>query len=127
MPRDSSAASQALRYVAVGGGSAVVEIGLFALLFRVTGGHIAASNLTAVCAATAVNFAANRRWAFGSSGAMGRQLALYLMLFGMNAAFTTLAIQALVHVGVVATLAKIATMATVAAWNFVIYRTVVFA
>jgi putative flippase GtrA len=115
-----------LRYVVVGVGTALFEVGVFQFLLSATGHSVPLSNPIAVICATALNFALNRSWSFGSGGSVARSGFLYLLLFLFNMSVSTLVIDRLSLVGVTPISAKVLTMCCIAVWNFVIYRTVVF-
>ncbi|PKQ16604.1 MAG: polysaccharide biosynthesis protein GtrA [Actinobacteria bacterium HGW-Actinobacteria-7] len=118
-------ASSAVRYLVVGGGSALIELVIFQLLFRLTG-VVALANPVAVVIATLANFAFNRSWAFESRLHVAHSGVRYLLLFAFNLAFSTWAIAAMVGAGVLAVAAKLLTMACITVWNFVLYRKVIF-
>ncbi|MGI6220706.1 MAG: GtrA family protein [Coriobacteriales bacterium] len=119
-------AGQGLRYLLVGGSSALIELALFHLLHSVLTLAVAPSNITAIVVATACNFLLNRSLAFKSTSNPVRSLVLYLILFAVNMTFSTLVIGALEPMGVPATLAKLGTMCCIVIWNFVLYRKVIF-
>ncbi|MCL1792063.1 MAG: GtrA family protein [Peptococcaceae bacterium] len=113
------------KYVVIGGGTAAVELALFAILSSVI--PISPANVIAVTLATVGNFLLNGRWAFRQARNLWRSAVLYLILFGLNLLFSTLTIYFLVEVfGVSKVLAKLGTMACIVCWNFVLYRKVVF-
>lgn len=120
---------QAIRYLVTGVASAAVEYGLFALFEGGFGWSIPLANSLAMACAFAVNFTLSRFWTFsGAGGAVetARSLALYLVLLGFNMVATAWLIGLFVSWGVAALVAKPITMALVVAWNFILYRTVVF-
>ena len=114
------------RYLLVGGSTALLEIVVFQGLFALSGHNVLLANPVAVVVATALNFALNRSWTFGSRGHVGRSLLLYALLFLFNMTFSTTVIAALVGVGVISVAAKILTMVCITLWNFVLYRKVIF-
>ena len=119
-------AGQGVRYLLVGGSSALIELALFHLLHSVLSLAVAPANITAIVVATAYNFLLNRSFAFKSTSSPVRSLILYLILFAFNMAFSTIVIGALESIGVQATLAKLGTMCCIVIWNFVLYRKVIF-
>ena len=118
--------SQFIRYGFVGGVSAILELALFQSLCIFTNVGIAQSNIIAVLASTAVNFAMNRSVTFRSTSNPAKSLVLYLMLFLFNTTFSTLTITWLTSLGLYPFIAKILTMACVIMWNFVLYRKFIF-
>jgi len=115
-----------LRYLLVGGASAVFELGLFQVMFQLTAHNVAISNPVAVTAATVLNYALNRSWAFKSRVNVARSAMLYLGLFLLNLAFSTAVIAQAVAMGALPIVAKAATMVCIVLWNFVLYRKVIF-
>ena len=125
--RQSSAITgQGIKYLLVGGTSALIEYGGFQLLFLLAGWNVAASNITATVAATVFNFASNRSFTFNSTARPVRSAVLYLVLFCCNTAFSTVVVDVLVGAGLSSLIAKLIPMACVTCWNFVLYRKVVF-
>ncbi len=116
---------QGIAYVAVGVGTALLELVLFELLLWL-GVALAPANICAVCVATVVNFALNGTVAFKGSTSFARSLVLYLLLFALNTAFSTFTIGWLVDAGMASYIAKGLTMVCIVLWNFVLYRKVVF-
>lgn len=117
---------QIIVYLAVGGGTALLELALFELLYEVLRLDVAPSNVTAVLIATATNFILNGKVTFGGSHNIVRSVVLYMLLFLFNLCFTTWAIGALVGLGIHSAAAKIMTQICVTIWNYVLYRKVVF-
>lgn len=117
---------EAIKYLMVGGSSAIIELGLFQLLSAAFGVDLRIANVTAVVIATVFNFLVNRNVTFKSTSNPARSLALYLALFAANTTFSTVTIDLLAGVGVYPLLAKVGTMACIVLWNFVLYKKVVF-
>jgi putative flippase GtrA len=129
MPREndlSETGKQGIAYVLVGGGTALLELGLFQLLFELMKLPLAVSNVSATVVATAVNFLLNRNVTFKSTSNPVRSLVLYIMLFGANMAISTLMIGVLVGLGLPSAAAKLLMQACVVVWNFVLYRKLIF-
>lgn len=117
---------QGIAYVLVGGGTALLELGLFQLLFELLKLPLAVSNVSATVVATAVNFLLNRNVTFKSTSNPVRSLVLYIVLFGANMAISTFMIGTLVGLGLPSAVAKLIMQACVVVWNFVLYRKVIF-
>ena len=88
-------AGQGVRYLLVGGSSALIELALFHLLHSVLSLAVAPANITAIVVATAYNFLLNRSFTFKSTSHPVRSLVLYIILFAVNMAFSTIVIGAL--------------------------------
>lgn len=117
---------QAIKYLVVGGSSAVIELVLFQLLSAVFAIPLAAANVTAVVVSTVFNFLVNRNVTFKSTSNPLRSLVLYLILFVLNTTFSTVVISLLAAQGVYPLVAKVCTMACIVLWNFVLYKKVIF-
>jgi putative flippase GtrA len=114
------------RYLIVGGTSALIELALFSLIYYLSKGLTIPANIIAVCVATSFNFLVNRNFTFKSTSNFWRSAILYLLLFGLNLAFTTVFTTILINYGAFPLLAKLTTMACVTMWNFFLYNKVVF-
>ncbi len=117
---------QAIKYLMVGGSSAVIELVLFQLLSAVFAIPLAAANVTAVVVSTVFNFLVNRNVTFKSTSNPLRSLVLYLVLFAFNMTFSTMCISLLAAQGVYPLAAKVFTMACIVLWNFVLYKKIIF-
>ena len=129
MQRDSDLAAtgkQGLTYVLVGGGTALLELGLFQLLYELFKLPLAPSNIAATVIATATNFLLNRNVTFKSTSNPVRSLVLYMLLFAANTAISTFMIGVLVGFGLPSAVAKLCMQCCVVLWNFVLYRKVIF-
>jgi putative flippase GtrA len=120
------AQSQLVKYLIVGASSAIFELLLFTFTRRIVDLNLTSSNVIAVTTATIFNFLVNRGWSFKASSKLTRSLILYLVLFSINIVFSTNAIAVMVKLGVIDIGAKLITMVMITAWNFVLYRLVVF-
>lgn len=126
MTNKRSTITQILQYLGIGVGTALLELGLFELLFEILHIDIVVSNVIAVIVATTVNFLLNGTVTFRGSSNFLRSVILYILLFLFNLFFTSTAISLLVEAGVNSAIAKVATQICVTIWNFILYRKVVF-
>lgn len=117
---------QILVYLLVGGGTAILELALFQILYALTPIGAGVSNVIAVVVATACNFALNGTVTFQHSSNLTRSIVLYCLLFAFNTALSTVVITMADTLGVPPILAKLATMACIVCWNFILYKKVVF-
>ena len=83
---------QILIYLAVGGGTALLELVVFSVLYYVLILDPAVSNVVAVLIATATNFLLNGTVTFRGSSNLLRSVILYILLFLFNACFSTFTI-----------------------------------
>ena len=125
-PASKKTLFQAIKYLIVGGSSAVIELVLFQLLSAVFAIPLAVANVTAVVVSTVFNFLVNRNVTFKSTSNLLRSLVLYLILFALNTTFSTVAISLLAAHGVYPLVAKVCTMACIVLWNFVLYKKIIF-
>lgn len=121
-----NSAKQGIGYLLVGCGSALIELGLFQILYSPVGLNVSIANIVAVFCATAFNFLTNQRVTFKSALNPVQSLARYLLLFAFNTTFTTCAITYLVSLGLNGLIAKFGTMCCVVCWNFFLYKSFVF-
>lgn len=124
--KQSDILSQGFRYVIVGVASALFELTVFSALYYIV--HISAawaSPVSLLCS-TVLNFVLSKNWSFKGSSSMSRSLLLYAVLLCFNSIFTSIATQFLIDIEVPALFAKLSTMCCVVAWNFILYRKLVF-
>lgn len=126
MIKNRDAAKQFIRYILVGGSTALFELAVFTALRRMAHMDIAPANIAAVVMSTVLNFSLNRGWAFKTASNLPRSIILYIILFCFNTFFTTNAIAIMVGWNMPDILAKLITMAIVTMWNFIIYRKIIF-
>lgn len=118
---------QILTYLAVGGGTALLELVIFSVLYYALLLDPAVSNVIAVLIATATNFLLNGTVTFRGSSNLLRSVILYILLFLFNTCFSTFTISNFVSVGLPALGVKLFTMVCIVIWNYVLYKKVVFA
>lgn len=119
-------ASQGLKYLLVGGGTVLLDLGLYSLFFYAFNWSIPLSNVLAVSIATVTNFVLNRSWAFKSSENLTQSALLYVLLFVFNTIITTSIISVGTAIGFPSAAVKLATQVLVTIWNFFLYRFVIF-
>lgn len=113
-------------FITVGVGTALLELVVFSILYRLVGIGTAPANVIAIIVSTATNFFLNGTVTFKGSSNMIRSAVLYLALFLFNTFFSTTVISLGADIGLPAEAVKLATMACIAIWDFVLYRKVVF-
>lgn len=118
---------QILTYLAVGGGTALLELIIFSVLYYALALDPAISNIIAVLIATATNFLLNGTVTFRGSSNLLRSVILYILLFLFNTCFSTATISYFVNAGLPALGVKLFTMVCIVIWNYVLYKRVVFA
>ena len=130
LARDRRTRTQFVRYLATGFASAAVEFSVFAVLNGTAAWSIFCANYASIAMALTVNFLLSRYWTFGdrtvAPSEAARSFLWYVGLLLLNGLATGLLVGAFVRAGLGVLIAKFATMAMVAAWNFLLYRSVVF-
>ena len=126
-PNTSGIGKQGAMYLFAGISSALIELGLFELLFEWAHLDVAWANAIAVAVATVYNFAINKGLTFAGSPNLLRSVFRYLLLLIVNYCITTVAIMGMVSLGVPSAIAKLVMQGCVACWNFFLYRHFVFA
>lgn len=117
---------QMIKYLLVGGSTALIELALFSALVYGTPLSAGMSNIIAVLVATAINFILNRTKTFESSSNVFRSIVLYVLLFVLNTTFSTICVSLAAAYGINTVIVKLATMVCIVAWNFVLYRRIIF-
>ena len=125
-PTMSLARNSAVRFVMVGGLSVVVDAGMLVLLHGVLHIWLPVATALAFAGAFVVNFGLNRIWAFGSNGAVGRQLGRYLTLVAANLALTVILVPTLTWLGLPYLAAKLLTTGVLSVANYLISRRWIF-
>ena len=115
-----------IKYLFVGGSSALLELILFRLIVSAGTVTLALANVAAVVTATTYNYVLNKRWSFNSRKWSMRSLLLYLLLFAFNTTFSSIFITATSEIGLPPTCAKLISMSCIIIWNYYLYRNVVF-
>ena len=116
---------QGIRYLLVGGGSALIDVGLFQMLFLLGLGAVP-SNVTSLLISTIFNFSMNRSVTFKSTANPLRSAILYILLLAFNMCFSSIVISLMIDSGIHSLFAKIIALAFTTCWNFFLYRKVVF-
>jgi putative flippase GtrA len=116
----------AVRFLVVGGASLVVDTGSLIVFHGWLGIWLPLATTMAFGVAFVVNFGLNRLWAFGSAGAVGRQLTRYIYLVVANLGLTVVLVQSLTWAGLPYVAAKLVTAVILAIVNYVVSRKWIF-
>jgi putative flippase GtrA len=123
--------SKLARYLLVGGSAFVTEYCSFIVLYQLLGMQTYIANSISFCLGLTVSFLFNRGWTFKPTQSykmhVHHQLAAYISLAIFNLITTNLIIGVLKAVSLDPRLGKISAMLFVAAWNFLIFRILIFA
>jgi putative flippase GtrA len=116
-----------LRYIAVGGASAVVEYTLFNVLYSGAGLATLVANSIAIVVAVMFHFNMQKRWTFRDAQTLRRQLPRYLMMIGVAALLNNLLVYLFVEVMLLPpALAKLLQIGLLFGWTFTVSRLLVF-
>jgi putative flippase GtrA len=120
-------ADRRVRFLFVGGASAVLELSVFWACIHAFRG-ILVSNVISFTCVLLVSFAGYRAWSFAGEHVveLRRQLAAYSALALVNLALTSAIISALVHFYVMAVVAKACSMILAALWNYFLMNRLIF-
>lgn len=116
-----------LRYISTGATAAIVEAGLFILLYQELHWPLLAANMLALCCALLLCFALHKHWTFGARGGAKRQLKLYLLMQAVSMLLNNLLITIFITVCAwQPLLAKLVQIGIVFVWNFSFCKLVIF-
>ncbi|MDD5026161.1 MAG: GtrA family protein [Candidatus Peribacteraceae bacterium] len=122
-------AKQFTKYIVSGGLAAVVDFGSYALLLRISNLHwwYTAASVTGSILGFITAFLLHKYFVFEKKNDFLKHLSRYIVADIINTGLTTLLLIGLVEwVGLGKEAAKIVAMGTVVAWNFFLYKFVVY-
>ena len=114
------------RFLIIGVLSFIVDAGTLFLTHGVLKIWLPLATTLAYGLSFVVNFGLNRRWAFGSTGALTGQAARYIALVGVNFLITLAMVNGIAALGVSYLLAKVLATAVIAGVNYLAYRNWIF-
>jgi putative flippase GtrA len=120
-----------IKYGATGLSAVITDYGTFAFLYGVAKVPLIVATISSLSAGFIVSFILNRMWVFeahkGNAHNSARlQIALYMVLFAFNTAFTYLFIRYTGKLGFNPYLAKLCSIGIIMLWNFVVYKKIIF-
>lgn len=119
--------SQFRKYILTGGLSAAFEYGLFNLLTLFAGFWHVTSHAASMAAGFILSFLLNKYWSFRARYNFARQFLLTGLLFTINLFISSLVIYLLVEkLGIMEQLSKLGVMGMIVAWNFLLFKKVIY-
>lgn len=120
-----------LRYLLIGVTAVISDNCVFVITYKLWNGSLLLATVLALATGFSVSFLGNKLWVFASNQHVSAhppitQLMFYTLLFIFNVTFTFYFINVMETISINAIISKILTTILITAWNYILYKKVIF-